>query len=83
VVGRILTSITGEVGQGRRLGQHGEVGDSFEAHRRVEPHRRGLSVAWRRGSSVLGWRASGRHGGARGALAAEYPTTLDGSLTLL
>jgi hypothetical protein len=32
VVGRISMSVAAEVGQGWRLGQHGEVGDSFEAH---------------------------------------------------
>jgi hypothetical protein len=62
VAGRILASATGEVGRGRQLGKHGEVGGLFEAHRGGEAHRRGLSavaVARRRGSPVLG-RRSGR-----------------------
>jgi hypothetical protein len=32
VVGWISTPTVGEVGRGWWLGQHGEVGDSFEAH---------------------------------------------------
>jgi hypothetical protein len=62
VAGQIPASAAGEVGRGWRLGQHGEVGDSFEAHRGGEAHRRGLSAVaaarWR-GSLVLG-RRSGR-----------------------
>jgi hypothetical protein len=39
VVGQIPVVAIGEVGQGRWLGQHGEVGDSFEAHRGGVAHR--------------------------------------------
>jgi hypothetical protein len=34
VASRISASTIGEVGWGRRLGQHGETRNSFEAHRR-------------------------------------------------
>jgi hypothetical protein len=34
VAGRIPVPAVGEVGQGRQLGQHGEVGNLFEAHQR-------------------------------------------------
>jgi hypothetical protein len=39
VVSQIPVVAIGEVGQGRWLGQHGEVGDSFEAHRGGVAHR--------------------------------------------
>jgi hypothetical protein len=39
MAGRIPAPAVGEVGQGQRLGQHGEVGDSFEAHRGGVAHR--------------------------------------------
>jgi hypothetical protein len=64
VADRIPASATDEVGHGRRLGQHGEVGDSFEAHWGGEAHRRGLSAvvaARQRGSPVLGWRSDWWH----------------------
>jgi hypothetical protein len=62
VAGRIPASADGEVGRGRLLGQHGEVGSSVGVSRGGVPHRRGLSVvvaARQRSSPVLG-RRSGR-----------------------
>jgi hypothetical protein len=41
VASRIPVSAANEVGRGRRLGQHGEVGNSIEAHWGGEAHRRG------------------------------------------
>jgi hypothetical protein len=39
VAGRILVPTVSVVGRGWWLGQHGEVGDSFEAHQGGEAHR--------------------------------------------
>jgi hypothetical protein len=38
VAGQIPVTATGEVGRGRQLGQHDEVGDLFEVHREGEAH---------------------------------------------
>jgi hypothetical protein len=60
----ILAPAVDEVGWGRRLGQHGEMGISFAAHRRGYPHRRGLSTAVaarRRSALTLGGRSGWWH----------------------
>jgi hypothetical protein len=62
VAGRISASVDDVVDQGRRLGQHGEVGSSIGVSRGGVVHRRGLSTAAaarRRSSPVLGQRSDG------------------------
>jgi hypothetical protein len=41
VAGWISASAAGEVGRGRQLGQHGEVGNLIKAHQGGEAHQRG------------------------------------------
>jgi hypothetical protein len=38
VAGRILATTAGELGRGRQLGQHSEVGDPLEAHQGGKTH---------------------------------------------
>jgi hypothetical protein len=57
VAGRIPASTDGEVARGRWLGQHGSVGSSIGVSREGVAHQRGLSVARRWSSPVLGWRS--------------------------
>jgi hypothetical protein len=62
---RIPASATDEVGQGWWLGQHGEVGDSLDAHLRVVAHRETLSVVTQEMwgcSPASGWRGGGGRG---------------------
>jgi hypothetical protein len=62
VVGRISALAIGEVGWGRRLGQHSNVGNPIEACQGGVAHRRGLSaavVARQRGPLVLSQRSGG------------------------
>jgi hypothetical protein len=39
MAGQIPVTVTGKVGRGWRLGQHGEVGDPLEAHLGGKAHR--------------------------------------------
>jgi hypothetical protein len=70
VASQISASAASEVGWGQWLGQHSEVGDSFEAHQGGVARRRTLSVA-----AEEGWGCSpasdSRGGGGRGSTSWE------------